>query len=328
MSAPPKFLPVLFGHGHFLRGQNGDIIFDGNGEPFYLIPQTDAFLEMKPSKQSQQFWPASSTQHIPEKTSVVFLSITVNTLCQRPDTITEVGYTIFDTAAIYDGAKGSRKKKVPGCMAPGPRGENITKLAFSRHFIVRDTAWHHPGTCHSPVHTAQPYHFSYRKSEFIYRGQIEKTLDEAFHKASCEGLSDENIRLGTRRTVVLVGWGDENCHPQIRSTNWYRSGRFFQHWDIRQHHLVRGRLFNPTYLACLDLFGIQHRAHGREIGNNAGNHSAFTIQLLIGLCFLTEEQRNRLDQGLSLYPNPKFPGVESLCGTDSFRPAKKEVTDL
>lgn len=179
-------------------------MLDGYRNPYYLTPTTDAFLEMRPSKHSQQFWPTSLTKQVPENTSVVLLSIAVNTDCQREETITEVGYTIFDTAAIYDGAKGSRKKKIPGCVPPGPRGENIIKFALSRHYIVRDTASHHPGTCNSPAHTAQPYHFSYRKSEFINRVQVRGTLEEAFNKASSEGLTSVSHSL---------------CHPSYCPNN-------------------------------------------------------------------------------------------------------------
>ncbi|KAJ8121751.1 hypothetical protein ONZ43_g1878 [Nemania bipapillata] len=319
---PPKFLPVLLGHGCFLRDGNGHVMFDENGNPFYLTPPTDHFLEMRPSKQAQQFWPTFPGQQIPDDTSLVFLSINVNTDCRRKNLITEVGYTIFDTSAIYNGAKGSRKK-IDGCTAPGPRGENVTKFAFSRHYIVRDTASHHPGTCSSPTHVAQPYHFTFRKSEYIRRGQVQRTLEDAFNKAASEGLSQEATRKGDRRAVVLVGWGDGNYHPQIRATKWYTSHRFFQHWDIRQHHLIQGRLFNPTYIACLDFLGIQHCAFGREIGNNTGNHSAFTMQLLIALCFLTEEQRYRLSQGQNLYPISRFPGVESVLARDNRPPGSQ-----
>lgn len=186
--APPEFLPVLLGHGSFLRDEHGHARLDKYGSPLYLIPTSDNFLQMKPSKQAQQFWPANPARKIPNNVSVVLLSIAVNTLCRRADIITEVGYTIYDTASIYDGAK-RQKKRIPGCMPPGPRGENITRLARSRHFIVQDTAYHHPGTCDSPAHKAQPYHFSYRKSDLIGRAQIAKTIEEAFTKASCEGLT-------------------------------------------------------------------------------------------------------------------------------------------
>ncbi|KAI0458932.1 hypothetical protein F5B21DRAFT_499994 [Xylaria acuta] len=317
---PPAFLPVLLGHGCFIRGEDGGVQSDGNRGPLFLIPTTDNFLEMKPSKESQQFWPADATEEIPMNTSVVFLSIFVNIHCQKADVITEVGYTIYDTAAIYVGARTGRKKKHPGCEAPGPRGENITKFAHSRHFIVEDTADHHPGTCKESNHTAQPYHFSYRKSKNIARKDITKTLEGAFNEAACEGLTREDVKRGTRRAVVLVGWGAENYHPQIKATSWYRNSQFFQHWDIRQHPLVRERLPTPTYLTCLDVFGVQHRAHGKEIGHNAGNYTAFTIQLLIGLCFLTEAERFMVKSNQNLDPSPKFPGVESVLARDNRPP--------
>ncbi|TGJ79644.1 hypothetical protein E0Z10_g9121 [Xylaria hypoxylon] len=318
---PPEFLPVLLGHGSFLKNADGTVRLDENRKPLYVIPPADDFLEMKPSKESQQFWPARDTQIALKKASIVLFNIAVSTDCQRPDTITEIGYTIFNTAAIYDGAKGSRKKRVPGCMAPGPRGENITKLGLSRHYIVQDTADHHPGSCNSPAHTAQPYHFSYRKSSFIKRGDIMKTLEEAFDKAAYEGFPQADVNnKENRRVVVLVGWGHENHHPQIKATSWYKNNHFFQQWDIRRHPLVLKRIPNPSYLTCLDVFGIQHQAHGKEIAHNAGNRSAFTLQLLIALCFLTEEQRTRLKSGLNLEPNPRFPGVESVLARDNRPP--------
>lgn len=202
-TAPPEFFPVLLGHGSFLRDEFGRARLDKNGSPLYLIPTSDNFLQMKPSKQAQQFWPADPAQKIPNRTSVVLLSVTVNTLCQRADMVTEVGITIYDTASIYDGVKG-QKKMIPGCMAPGPRGENITRFARSRHFIVQDTAYHHPGTCKSLTHKAQPYNFTYRKSEFIGRAQISKTIDEAFTTASCEGLTAVSYPKVLLRIVVAT----------------------------------------------------------------------------------------------------------------------------
>lgn len=187
--APPEFLPVLLGHGCFLKDEYGHVRLDSNGSPpYHLIPSSDNFLYMRPSKQAQQFWPADPAQKIPNGTSIVLLSVAVNTLCMRPDLITEIGITMYDTASIYDGVK-STKKKTPGCIAPGPRGEDITKFARSRHFIVQDTAYHHPETCHEQCHTAQPYSFTYRKSEFIPRAQILERIEQAFFRASCEGLS-------------------------------------------------------------------------------------------------------------------------------------------
>ncbi|KAF2968203.1 hypothetical protein GQX73_g5361 [Xylaria multiplex] len=257
---PPEFLPVLLGHGSFLRDGGGNVRLDGNGKPLFVVPPTDDFLEMKPSKEAQQFWPVDATQVLPRNTSIVLLNIAVNTDCQRADIITEIGYTIYNTAAIYSGVKNGRRKKIDGCVAPGPRGENITKFGMSQHFIVQDTANHHPGSCHRLEHMAQPYHFSYRKSGFINRGEILKTLEGAFDHAACDGFPQNDIDKGNRHTVVLVGWGDENLHPQIKATSWYRNGRFFQQWDMRRHSLVLQHVPNPTYLTCLEVFGIQHRA--------------------------------------------------------------------
>ncbi|KAI0432426.1 hypothetical protein F5Y09DRAFT_339645 [Xylaria sp. FL1042] len=317
---PPDFLPVLFGYGSFVKDSHGKVKFDEDKNPLYVIPPTDAFLEMKPSKESQQFWPVRKDETMPEKTSVVLLSIAVNTHCEKVDLITEIGYTIFDTAAIYDGAKGSRKTRIPGCQAPGPRGGNITKLALSRHFIVQDTADHHPGTCKSATHTAQPYHFTYRKSSFVSRENIKKTLEEAFEKASNQGLTHADIKEGQKRLVILLGWGNENHHSQVKATSWFEKKQYFQQWDVRRHPLVLERIPNPTYITCLDVFGIQHRAYDKEVGHNAGNNSAFTIQLLIALCFLTEEQRTQLKSGQNLEPTVKFPGVESALARDNRPP--------
>ncbi|KAI0545430.1 hypothetical protein F4679DRAFT_576180 [Xylaria curta] len=299
---PPEFLPVLLGHGSFIRGGDGKVQLDANRSPLFVIP------------------PNKVTQEILKDTSVVILCVSVNTHCHKADMITEVGYTILDTNAIYVGARSGRKKRIPGCEAPGPRGENITKLAYSRHFIVKDTADHHPGTCKWPSHTAQPYHFSYRKSKDIDREEITETLEGAFHMAACKGLTREHVKEGTRRILVLVGWGDENYHPQIKGTSWYTNSKFLEHWDIRLHPLVRGCLLNPVYLTCLEVFGIQHRAHGKEIGHNAGNRTAFTIQLLIGLCFLTQEELSSVRDGKDLASSSKFPGVESVLARDNRPP--------
>lgn len=220
----------------------------------------DTFLYMRPSKESQQFWPASPAQEIPKDTAIVLFSAILNTHCQNPDIVTEIGYTIYDTGNIFDGAKAGRKNNIPGCVAPGPRGENITRLALSNHFIIEDQADHHPGTCKFPNHTAQPYHFTYRKSSVVHRGQIKHILEEAWTKASRQGLTNAEIQGGQRRAVVLVGWGDENHHAEIKSTSWYKDNLAFQQWDIRLHPLVRQPMQNPTFLTCLDVFGIQHKA--------------------------------------------------------------------
>ncbi|KAI1181457.1 hypothetical protein F5B17DRAFT_444982 [Nemania serpens] len=323
--APPEFLPVLLGHGCFLKDEYGHVRLDSNGSPpYHLIPSSDNFLYMRPSKQAQQFWPADPAQKIPNGTSIVLLSVAVNTLCMRPDLITEIGITMYDTASIYDGVK-STKKKTPGCIAPGPRGEDITKFARSRHFIVQDTAYHHPETCHEQCHTAQPYSFTYRKSEFIPRAQILERIEQAFFRASCEGLSSDKINNGHRRVVVLVGWGEEDDHPQIKAASWYKKKEFFQYWNMKQHKAVVEHVKDLQYLTCLETFGIQHRAHGQEIGFNAGNHTAFTIHLLIGLCFLTEKQRARLGQKESLEPSPKFPGVESVLARENRPPRSRQL---
>ncbi|KAI1112895.1 hypothetical protein F5Y14DRAFT_442280 [Nemania sp. NC0429] len=323
-TAPPGFLPVLLGHGSFLKNEYGRVRLDEDGNPLYLIPTSDNFLEMKPSKEAQQFWPADPTRGIPNKMSVVLLSINANTLCKRADVVTEVGYTVYDTASIYDGTRG-QKKKLQGCLAPGPRGDNITKFAHTRHFIVKDTAHHHPGTCDYWDHTAQPYHFTYRKSEFIDRTEILKIIEQAFNQASCHGLTPESLNRGHRRAVVLVGWGDEELHPQIKASFWYRNNKHFQHWDMKHHQTAQRFIVQPSYLHCLDVFGIQHRAYGKEIGHNAGNRTAFTIQLLIGLCFLTQEQYALLRLGLDLEPGPKFPGVESVLARDNRPPGSGDL---
>ncbi|KAI0404113.1 hypothetical protein F4802DRAFT_598519 [Xylaria palmicola] len=138
---PPEFLPVLLGHESFLRDGDGNVRVDENGNPLYVVPTADVFLEMKPSKEAQQFWPAHGTQAIPKGTSVVLFSIAVNTDCQDKNVITEVGCSIYDTASIYDG------------------------------------------------HIAQPYHFSYRKSMFIERGDISGYLEGAFTTAASVGLT-------------------------------------------------------------------------------------------------------------------------------------------
>ncbi|KAI1360184.1 hypothetical protein F5Y08DRAFT_343926 [Xylaria arbuscula] len=317
--APPAFLPVLLGHGSFVT-EDGGTRLDSNGDPLFVLPPSDNFLVMKPSKEAQQFWPQGPSHNIPKGTAIVLFSIILNTHCHQPNLVTEIGYTIYDTAAIFLGAKAARKSNIPGCVAPGPRGENITRLALSSHFIVDDEANHHPQTCNFPNHTAQPYNFTYRKSSVIPRTQIKRTLEEAWRKASHQNLTDAEYKLGQRRAVVLVGWGEQNHHPEIKSTSWYMNNLAFQQWDIRLHPLVRERMQNPTFLTCLDVFGIQHKARGNEVGHNAGNHSAFTIQLLIGLCFLTQEQLSQLRQGKNLEPNDRFPGVESVLARDNRPP--------
>ncbi|KAI1292434.1 hypothetical protein F5Y03DRAFT_402973 [Xylaria venustula] len=323
---PPAFLPVLLGYGIFMKDSNGNITLDKNGYPEYLIPPGDDFLKMKPSKESQQFWPIKPNETISKTISIVLLSLAVNTDCQNKEMITEIGYTIYDVATRYNGARGGRKKRVLGCLAPGPRGENITKLALSNHFIVQDTADHHPGTCNLPGHKAQPYHFCYRKSVFIKRMNVDRTLEEAFGQAARTGLSQEDIQRGHRRAVVLVGWGEENHHPQVKATSWYQNNKHFRQWDVRRHPLVLQCIPNPTYMTCLDVFGVQHRAHDKEIGHNAGNQSAFTVQLLICLCFLTQEHRAQLKAGKNLEPMPGFPGVESVLARDNRPPGSAPLS--
>jgi len=352
-NAPPPYLPVLLGHGSFLRDRAGNIRRDELGQPLYIMPPNDQFLEMKPSPESRQQYPFQRAERYPNENSLVLLALSTNVDCRNPDLITEIGYTVFDTAAIYTGAKTSpwRKKALPGCEAPGLRGQNVAKLSTTRHFIIRDTAHHHPETCPSPHHTAQPYHFSFRKSTFIDRDEIAATLENAYKHAERENLTAEQVAAGYRRKVVLLLWGDcdrqsqgdddadnnddgtqkqkqpQNLHPVVKRTRWYSEKRFYQSWDVRLYELARRRFARssqsktPSLLAHLDAFGVNHKAHGVEIGHNAGNKTAFAIRLLLSYSFLTEEERATVLRGReNLRPEPAFPGVEAVLARDNRPP--------
>jgi hypothetical protein len=350
MSTPPEFLPVLLGIGSFIRDTEGYVVFgfhctlllvftrawptiliiskvrktDTNfivagsyytflngGNPRHILPCGDAFLDMRPSKQARQGWPQRGKNTFCQKDAIVLLAVTVNTDCRDDSKVTEIGYTIFDTAAIFDGVTAHRRK-LEGCGAPGSRGVNLYKFATTRHYIVKEREDHHPKTCNNFSHVAQPYHFSFRKSEIVKECDIEATLDQVFDLAARQGLSRDAIQREQRRNVVLLGWGGQ--HAAIRNTTWFKQHKMFEYWDFRLYSLMKVRFPYgcPAFLHCLDAFGVQHKAHGMEIGHNAGNRSAFLVRLLISVCFLTVDDRTCVNQQINLEPSTMFPGVESV----------------
>ncbi|KAI0388865.1 hypothetical protein F5Y17DRAFT_473975 [Xylariaceae sp. FL0594] len=343
---PPAFLPVLFGSGSFPRDRAGNIKRDEYGNPRFIVPNDDSFLTEGPRPDGREPYPFGPNGHLeafPGADSLVLLAISTNTDCRDPDLITEIGYTVFDTAAIFNGARVSqwRKKAIAGCEAPGRRGQNIAKLGTSRHFIVKDTARHHEDSCKSPHHTAQPYRFAFRKSVLIERDEVPSTLENAFLHAEREGLTAEQWSRGCRRKVVLVVWGDQNqpdlidagessvrqpqrhLHAAAQQTTWFRERRHNRTWDVRLFEAARVRFPTPTpdsLLAYLDAFGVNHRAHGAEIGHNAGNKSAFAIRLLLAYAFLTRDERDDILAARNLRPEPAFPGVEAVLARDNRPP--------
>ncbi|KAI1812436.1 hypothetical protein GGS20DRAFT_591657 [Poronia punctata] len=333
----PEFLPVIFGHGTFLT----ELKHMRANHPAYLIPPHENFLELKPSLESRQLWPSPGPEKFPKEGSVVILALAINADCRDAGLITEIGYTVFDTAAIYEGKKKSRgcRANLPGCVAPGPRGIEYARFCTTRHFIVEDTADHRPDTCDNPEHTAQPYHFSFRKSEKLPRDKIQHRLEAIYKHASTEGLRKEDADRGFRRTVVLAGWGGaSDTHPLVQRTTWFNNpNKVFQKWDILKYNPLNSRFHSdpflpppnppPSLIDHLDAFGVKHVVRdedtdyaanpdlmdfGAEIGYNAGNQTAFAIRLLLAYGFVTEDDKKLVDQKINLPPPSDFPGVSSI----------------
>ncbi|CAJ2499997.1 Uu.00g028500.m01.CDS01 [Anthostomella pinea] len=151
---------------------------------------------------------------------------------------------------------------------------------------------------------------------------ITSLLESAFDLASTQGLSPYEIRTGSCRPVILPGWGDSNHHAAIKATSWYAQHGFLQHWDNRQHPLIKQRFPDGTtsFIASLDAFGIRHRINGHSIADNAGNRSAFALRLLLGLYFLTEDQRELDTKDVDLDETSGFPGPEKTLARDNRPP--------
>ncbi|KAI1489073.1 hypothetical protein F5X96DRAFT_642459 [Biscogniauxia mediterranea] len=319
---PPRpWAPVLFGHGSFVRDEHGDLQYQKDGELQFIVPVSGEFLRMQPTLNSRQTWPelVHATAPISRKDQhVVFLALNIAVACYDSRIVTEIGYTIYDTSERYFGARIGRWKPsfAPGCEAPLDRGRHIMRFAISNHYIVSDTADHHPGSCARANHTAQPYDFAFRRSISVPRSKVRETLENAFAQAAHRNLSPAAVRQGKQRRVVLLGWGPD-LHPEAAKTSWYAGGRVLEFWDLGQHPLVRRRFPGventpPRFTECLDAFGITHRVCGLEIGCNAGNASVYTVRLLIALCHLTQEQREVVNAGGNLDMLAIAPGLECV----------------
>ncbi|KAI5918044.1 hypothetical protein F4810DRAFT_726321 [Camillea tinctor] len=308
--APRAWAPVLFGFGRFIRDEYDNLKFQDDGELQYIVPVSEAFLNIEPTPFSRECWPemtsAMATASPSRDTHVVFLALNVSTACYDTRIITEVGYTTYDTADRYFGANIQRwhQKFAQGCQAPLDRGKEIMKFAGTQHFIVSDTADHHPATCSQPYHSAQPYDFAFKKSITISREHLRNTLENVFHVAEHKNLEEDAINRGEKRKVVLLNWGPA-LHPTIKMTSWYKERQFLEFWDINQHPVIRNRFPSsvtapPALVECLDTFGIGHRIRGLEIGRNSGNATVYLVRLLIVLCHLTQEQKDTINNGGSL----------------------------
>ncbi|KAI1260284.1 hypothetical protein F5Y18DRAFT_432433 [Xylariaceae sp. FL1019] len=345
MTAPPDFLPVLLQHGVFLKDKATGATTFRNGQPDSLLPPPGKSLETLPSLEAQRTWPTPApptpTQtHTPGHTptpdyrddSVVLLAISVNTDCKDTNVVTEIGYTVYDTLAVTHGVNRDKFRRwnvEEGIRAPDDRGQKIYIYGTTCHAIVRETRLHHPKTCREREHSAQPYHFAFRKSEFITAEQIPDKLHNVFKHASCTRLNNVEVKHGKRRPVVLLSWNGE-VHDVIKSTEWYKNG-LFAHWNVRQQPTIRKRYDGGPYIsleAAWDGFGIEHKVQGMEIGNNAGNRSAFLMRLLIAVCFLTEEDHERVKQRINLKPaEGTLKGAESILVKSNLPPGSKAEPD-
>ncbi|KAI0148595.1 hypothetical protein GGR57DRAFT_515282 [Xylariaceae sp. FL1272] len=334
MTPPPEFLAVLLQHGSFIKDSDtGGTTFLNNGKPVFLLPPPGAMLEVAPSQKAHETWPVRDPSPDKRDNSIVFLSVSVNTDCKDKNVVTEIGYTVYDTYAITHGVKQDefRKNAETGGRPPGPRGENIYVYATTCHAIVYESGYHHPKTCKDTKHTAQPYHFAFRKSELVKAALVQAKLLNLFQHAACSGLTKAEILQGKRRPVVLLSWNGE-LHDVIKRTDWHLNDRMWAHWDVRQHPLIQKRyeLTSGRYISleeALDGFGIAHKVRGMEIFNNAGNRSAFLVRLLITLCFLTTEDLERVRRGANLIAAETIYGAESVLARYNVPPGAKAEPD-
>jgi hypothetical protein len=208
--------------------------------------------------------------------AAVLFNIEVNTACYDSKLITEIGF------GIYDPLKAKKREHSPS----GREGSNNIELHMtSRHYVVRDTAGHHPGTCANPSHKAQPWDFTFKKSVLIDRAMIPTVLEKAYEIAACQSLTHETVKAGERRQVILIGAGEGHHHASIKATSWYREEKLTAQWDIRRHPPIRERFPKgvPSFRECLDAFGVVHRVNGLEVAHNAGNKATFHIHLHLAL---------------------------------------------
>ncbi|KAI1435515.1 hypothetical protein GGR50DRAFT_694048 [Xylaria sp. CBS 124048] len=321
--APRPWASVLLGIGSILKDSATASRDYQDGDLHSIIPDTEAFLQMSPSIACQQYWPLRTTstgKTIGSSESVVFLVVCTGHACYDNRIVTEVGFTIFDTRDRWLGTK-PQANNTKGCIALGDRGRNLVRLYDSQHYIVADTADHHSGTCASGRHQEKPYDFCYKKSKSIQRKELAKTLELAYSWAAKKGLSDADVKLGVRRSVVLLSWGGE-LPDAITGTEWFRNTSFAEHWDLRQHDVLK-RVFPPgiTFADALRAFGVPHTVCGFDIAQNCGNKSSFVMQLLWAMTLATGKQldvlRNSEDGRLEPWASP---GVQSVLTRDNRPP--------
>ncbi|KAI3337567.1 hypothetical protein HD806DRAFT_518383 [Xylariaceae sp. AK1471] len=293
--APRPWAAVLLGHGCILGGTSSDTDNDPDSALHYIIPSTDDFLEIRPSIQCQQHWPLATTatgKAVKESDSMVFLVLCTGHACYDERIVTEVGYTIFDTHERWYGAKVDKKPTAK----------------------VDDTADHHNGTCGNPLHEEKPYDFCYRKSNFIPRHRLPDIIETAFSSASTYGLDPAAFLRGARRQVIFLSWGSHQPEA-IQKATWYKETQFAEHWDLREHKILKilcdYRLYPPRLTDAIRAFGVPHTVNGFDISQNCGNKSSFIMRLLWALAFATSDQIRTIKDGVDL-EEWGTPSVESV----------------
>ncbi|KAI1828394.1 hypothetical protein F4861DRAFT_535354 [Xylaria intraflava] len=327
-TAPRPWASVLLGNGLFLKDDKTAHRDSKDRELRSIIPDTENFLQIRPSIGCQQYWPLKTTstgKTAGKSESVVFLVVCTGHACYDKRIVTEVGFTIFDTRERWVGGKYGAKSRArtEGCMALGDRGKNLVRLYDSHHYIVADTADHHNGTCADGRHNEKPFDFCYKKSSVILRRQLNTTLETAFSLAAKKGLDDFDIRWGKRRLVVLLSWGDE-LSDAISKTKWFKDTSFAEHWDVSEHQVLK-RIFprGITFANALRAFGVPHTVGGFDIAQNCGNKSSFIMQLFWAMTLATAEQIKVIKHSKDGILKPwGSPGVESVLTRDNLPPGK------
>ncbi|CAJ2503486.1 Uu.00g108800.m01.CDS01 [Anthostomella pinea] len=117
-------------------------------------------------------------------------------------------------------------------------------------------------------------------------------------------LTRKEIEDGTGREVILFGWGNEAHHPAIKNTSFYQNGDALEHWDLSMHHVFKARFSGrkPSFLTSMAALGLPYKINNYSIANNAGNHSAFAMHLLLALSYMTDKQSETLHRRENLPP--------------------------
>ncbi|KAM0561822.1 hypothetical protein ACHAPJ_002993 [Fusarium lateritium] len=257
----------------------------------------------------------------PPATEPIFVALKFNELCKAlsgvyPEEhrmkgqnyhykpITEIGWSILDTRKITDQSK-----------PPGDRGQNLSKQAFSLHYIISEFRGHSESNCCNPWDTPEPYTFAYGKSGYIGMNEVERELTRTFNHVRVQNRTQLEKKNGTYRKLLFIAWD-----PRVEETalvrmglDWFSRKEYVKLFDIQNHPLVssafKGQKLN--WVRVMDLIGLRSQdskprdpsspeSGGRSLTQCAGNYVSFQIQILLSLQYMEHSLADRFSRGQSL----------------------------